>query len=84
MNSDKNNTFPIVVLISASAEWLALRQIMPDVHEKITPYGAWFIGKLDDYEIIFMHGGYGKIAAAGSTQYAIGRWSPELLINLGT
>jgi adenosylhomocysteine nucleosidase len=34
--------------------------------------------------MIFFQGGWGKIAAAGSTQYAIDRWSPELLINLGT
>jgi adenosylhomocysteine nucleosidase len=26
----------------------------------------------------------GKIAAAASTEYAIGRWHPEVLINLGT
>src|SRR3989442_1017337 len=28
--------------------------------------------------------GWGKIAAAASTQYVIDRWSPALLINLGT
>ena len=33
---------------------------------------------------IFLHGGWGKIAAAGSTQYAIDRWQPRLLVNLGT
>lgn len=35
-------------------------------------------------EVIFFHGGWGKIAAAASTQYVIDRWRPELLINLGT
>jgi adenosylhomocysteine nucleosidase len=34
--------------------------------------------------LIFFHGGWGKIAAAASTEYAIGRWKPRLLINLGT
>ena len=34
--------------------------------------------------MIFFHGGWGKIAAAGSTQYAIDRWQPGLLVNLGT
>lgn len=34
--------------------------------------------------LIFFQGGWGKVAAAGSTQYAIDRWSPDLLINLGT
>lgn len=31
-----------------------------------------------------MHGGWGKVAAAGSTQYAIDRWSPKRIVNLGT
>ena len=34
--------------------------------------------------MIFLHGGWGKIAAAASTQYAIDRWRPRLLVNLGT
>ena len=31
-----------------------------------------------------MQGGWGKIAAAASTQYAIARWQPQLIVNLGT
>ena len=34
--------------------------------------------------VLFFHGGWGKIAAAASTQYVIDRWSPDLVINLGT
>jgi adenosylhomocysteine nucleosidase len=34
--------------------------------------------------VVFFHGGWGKIAAAASTQYVIDRWHPEMLINLGT
>jgi adenosylhomocysteine nucleosidase len=33
---------------------------------------------------LLFHGGWGKIAPAASTQYVIDRWSPALLINLGT
>ena len=32
----------------------------------------------------FMHSGWGKIAAAGATQFAIDNWNPRLLVNLGT
>jgi nucleoside phosphorylase len=35
-------------------------------------------------DLAFLHGGWGKVAAAGSTQYAIDRWAPARLINLGT
>lgn len=31
-----------------------------------------------------MHGGWGKVAAAGSTQYAIDRWYPKRIVNLGS
>jgi len=34
--------------------------------------------------LIFFHAGWGKIAAAGSMQYVIDRWSPQLILNLGT
>lgn len=34
--------------------------------------------------LVFMQGGWGKIAAAGSTQYAIDHFSPALIVNLGT
>ncbi len=32
----------------------------------------------------FLHGGWGKVAAAGSTQYALTRWQPRVVLNLGT
>ena len=34
--------------------------------------------------VLFLHGGWGKISAAASAQYAIDRWRPQALINLGT
>jgi adenosylhomocysteine nucleosidase len=32
----------------------------------------------------FLHAGWGKIAAAGATQYVIDRFHPALIVNLGT
>ena len=85
---DQQTDDPVVVLISADAEWRALRKWFPDVQIQTSPYGEWFRCRLPGQdlpeEILFLHGGWGKIAAAGSTQYAISRWSPRLLINLGT
>jgi adenosylhomocysteine nucleosidase len=53
-----------------------------------SPFGEWFSTTLPDQgvdeSILFFHGGWGKIAAAASTQYVIDRWSPAVLINLGT
>ena len=78
----------IVVLISAGAEWRAVRALLPQVEPQSSPLGKWFVTDLDLGErrepVIFFHGGWGKIAAAASAQYAIDRWSPALLVNLGT
>ncbi|HWR65050.1 MAG TPA: 5'-methylthioadenosine/S-adenosylhomocysteine nucleosidase, partial [Bellilinea sp.] len=75
---------PVVILISANAEWrVVLAHQLPETIEK-TPYGEVFEQELAGIPCIFIHGGWGKIAAAGSTQYAIDHWQPELLINLGT
>lgn len=83
----------IVVLISANIEWKAVKEILcpPDVAS--TPLGETFTVSLEslepgtgarDPEIRFFHGGWGKVSAAGTTQYVIDHWQPDLLVNLGT
>jgi adenosylhomocysteine nucleosidase len=75
-----------VVLISANTEWQVIREFLPNVEIQHSPYGEWFETDSSQFPIplIFFFEGWGKIAAAGATQYAIDRWQPELLINLGT
>ncbi len=46
--------------------------------------GESFRTTLGDRSVTFLHGGWGKIAAATSTQYAIDHLRPDLLVNLGT
>lgn len=72
------------VLISAGAEWRPLLEHFPRVNTESTPYGECFFASVAGENIWFMHGGWGKVAAAGSTQYAISRWQPKRIINLGT
>ena len=75
----------VVVVISADAEWRAVRALLPDASSSPSPFGEWFPRDIGEgRSVIFFHGGWGKIAAAGSTQYAIDRWKPERLVNLGT
>jgi adenosylhomocysteine nucleosidase len=83
---DKGLKYPLVVLISADIEWRVIRELFPQICAQDSPYGEWFTWSQSSSpeEIIFFHGGWGKIAAAGSTQYVIDRWEPELLVNLGT
>lgn len=74
----------ICVLISAGAEWRAFIPHFPQAAVENTPYGDCFAAEIDHRDVRFLHGGWGKVAAAGSTQYAIDRWHPDRIINLGT
>ena len=73
-----------VILISANSEWRVVRSRFHSADIEFTPYGEWFQRDLVDVPCVFMHGGWGKITAAGSTQYVIDRWQPGIIINLGT
>lgn len=84
VHSTARNALTPVVLISANAEWRCVRQIFPQVDYEPTPYGETFTAALEGRRFRFLHGGWGKIAAAGSTQYALDHYRPNLLINLGT
>ena len=72
------------VLISANAEWRVVSAIYPDAARSTSPWGESFRTDIAGHDILFFHGGWGKVAAAGSTQYVIDRYNPDILINLGT
>jgi adenosylhomocysteine nucleosidase len=79
-----SETVDSCILISAGAEWRAFLPFFPQVTLEDTPYGECFAAEINHRKITFLHGGWGKVAAAGSTQYAIDRWHPARIINLGT
>ncbi len=70
----------VVVVVSANAEWREVRKLFPNATYEKTPYGEFF----NHQGTVVFQGGWGKISAAASAQYAIDRWRPESLINLGT
>jgi adenosylhomocysteine nucleosidase len=72
-----------VVLISAIAEWNAVKPLFPDVKLRRFPFGECFDIRLQDEHISFFHSGWGKIASSGSMQYVIDQYSPDLILNLG-
>ena len=83
----------VVIQISADVEWNVICKLHQNVVMKQSPFGEWFetlvsfqneLGQLQHYNVLYFHGGWGKIAAAASTQYIIDVWQPELLINFGT
>ena len=73
-----------IILISATGEWRAVRKLFPEETCLTSPYGEYFTRLIGWRLCTFFYAGWGKIAAAASTQYVIDRWQPDLLVNLGT
>jgi adenosylhomocysteine nucleosidase len=81
-----------VIVISADAEWRVARERFPAAAPLRSPYGEWFAADLPReggaeaarQPVIFFQGGWGKISAAASAQWALDRWQPGLMVNLGT
>ncbi len=94
-----NNPSLVVILISADAEWFVVKKHYSGIPIETSPFGEWFQESIDlgikdigcsyqnqpgQLQVVFFQGGWGKIAAAASTQYVIDTWKPGLLVNFGT
>jgi adenosylhomocysteine nucleosidase len=75
---------PVAVLVSADMEWRAVKPAFPGAVLNKSPYGEYFFTNIQQERVLFFQGGWGKVAAAGSTQYVIDHFNPGRLINLGT
>lgn len=75
---------PVVVLVSANAEWGPVKDYYRPSRVEANPYGEYFQEIIHKQPVIFQHGGWGKIASAASTEMAVNRWNPEMIINIGT
>ena len=69
----------IVILVSAIAEWTALKLMFPNVKIENFPYGECFNASVGDQQLRFFQSGWGKIASARAIQYVIDIYSPELI-----
>lgn len=74
----------IVVIISANAEWNAVKEIFPALEIQPSPYGDTTMINLKGFDLKLFHSGWGKIASAGAMQYVIDHDQPDLVVNLGT
>jgi adenosylhomocysteine nucleosidase len=70
----------VLTLISANGEWRAVKDILPPARLETSPPGEYFAAG----GVTYFHGGWGKISAAATAQYALDRFRPDLLVNLGT
>jgi adenosylhomocysteine nucleosidase len=74
----------IAVIVSANIEWKATKKIFPNEKFATSPWGEYFFKEIEKENVLIFHEGWGKVAAAGATQYVIDHFNPEILINLGT
>ncbi len=74
----------VVIIFSSQSEWRAARKCCKVAFVEETPFGECFAIREEERSLIYMQGGWGKISAAASAQYAISHWKPDLVINLGT
>src|SRR5438105_7197020 len=82
MSAEQHATF--AVLISANGEWRAVKALFPTAVLSRSPFGEYLFANVDEEPVLFFEGGWGKVAAAASTQYVIDHFHPRQLINLGT
>lgn len=73
-----------VVMISAIAEWKAVKEIFPALEITTSPYGDAAVLHHHGFDLMLYHSGWGKIASAGAIQYVIDHDQPDLIVNLGT
>ena len=73
-----------VVIVSANAEWQAVKPLFPLAEFIPYPFGEYFTTAVANRQVTFFHTGWGKIASAGALQYIIDHHPPDLIVNLGT
>jgi len=81
-----------VIIISANSEWCAVKELYPNLEVQHYPFGEFADLTFEPLagsgqwlrSATLIHGGWGKISAAATAQYAIDHFQPDLLINLGT
>lgn len=86
--SGDNPRVRLAVLVSADTEWEAVERYYPNAELSRSPFGSYMIVDMirnrGSVPCLLLHGGWGKVAAAASTQFVIDHWAPEVIINLGT
>ena len=58
--------------------------MFPDAKIEYFPYGECFNASVGNHNLGLFHSGWGKIASAGTMQYVIDTYSPDLIVNMGT
>src|SRR5690348_3708254 len=82
--SSAQSKLKFAVVISANIEWKATKELFPNEMISTSSCGEYFFKEFEKENVLVFHEGWGKVAAAGATQYVIDHFNPEIVINLGT
>ena len=74
----------VVVVVSANAEWEALKPLFSQAEIQHYLYGECFQAAIRETAMMFFHTGWGKTASAAALQHIVDLHRPDLVINLGT
>jgi adenosylhomocysteine nucleosidase len=74
----------IVIALSADQEWQVWLDLHPGSVISETVFGGCIRHLIGQIPVLSMRGGWGKVSAAASTQWAIDQFTPDLIINIGT
>jgi adenosylhomocysteine nucleosidase len=76
-----------LVVVTSDLEWLALCDHLRISNPSKYIFGEYFEidhSTIDSLKIVIAKVGWGKISSASATQYAIDRWKPFAVLNIGT
>ena len=73
-----------VVIVSADGEWSAVKGLVHAAAGRAESAWECFDAEIEGRAVTFVHGGWGKISAASSTQFVVDHLQPDLIVNLGT
>ena len=79
-----NGNVDVAIILAALSEWETAKLLFSKTENDRSPFGEYFLTTIEDRRCVFFHGGWGKVAAAASTQFVVDHWQPKLLFNLGT
>jgi len=74
----------VVVVVSANAEWEAIKPLFSQAEIQQYLYGESFQAAIRGTVVRFFHTGWGKTASAAALQHILDIHKPDLVINLGT
>ncbi len=74
----------VVVVVSANAEWEAVKPFFSQAEIHHYPFGEFFHAGIDETAVMFFHTGWGKTASAAALQHILDLHRPDLVVNLGT